>query len=59
MPSYGFRCPHCKALFTLRLPMKESGDPQTCPECDYPAERQLSAPLVRVYGGTPTHYPRS
>jgi hypothetical protein len=39
--------------------MKESAQPDTCPECDYPADRQITAPAVNVYGGTPIHHKRS
>jgi putative FmdB family regulatory protein len=39
MPLYEYYCEHCNGIFESLRPMRESGDPSPCPECDRDASR--------------------
>jgi putative FmdB family regulatory protein len=39
MPLYEYFCQPCDGIFEQLRPMRESGDPVPCPECDHDAKR--------------------
>lgn len=41
MPLYEYYCAHCHGVFELIRPVRESSDPQPCPECDGDARRLM------------------
>lgn len=58
MATYSYRCVACKNTFDVTKRMQEASRPETCPDCDYPAERVFTVPQGSVPGGTPTHHRR-
>lgn len=56
MPNYDFVCPGCKYAFERVVPSSETTT--ICPACGIRADRQVSAPLFSVQGGTPKFHTR-
>jgi len=46
MPTYQFQCLECFGKFDRFLKLSEYDQPQTCPSCNAPAQRQICAPAV-------------
>ena len=42
MAIYEYYCPKCNGYFELKRPMKESGEPATCPKCNEKSNRAIS-----------------
>lgn len=42
MPIYEYACASCGNQFEMMRPMSQSGDPASCPNCDSPADKQMS-----------------
>lgn len=41
MPLYEYYCAHCHGVFELIRPVRESSEPQPCPECSGDAKRMM------------------
>jgi len=46
MPTYEYRCADC-GDFTRYLPLARYNEEQHCPQCQLPARKMVSAPIVR------------
>ncbi|WP_043516361.1 MULTISPECIES: zinc ribbon domain-containing protein [unclassified Actinoplanes] len=51
MPRYDYRCRACGATFELNRPMREAGDPATCPHGHGDTVKLLSTVAVTGRGG--------
>lgn len=50
MPMYGFRCPACGSEFEVSRPMRDAGNPTTCPMDGAVSSRVFTA--TATIGGT-------
>ncbi len=46
MPMYGFRCPACQLEFEVSRPMKDAGNPASCPMDGRQSDRIFTAPVT-------------
>jgi putative FmdB family regulatory protein len=51
LPLYTYKCPPCDHTFDVLAKMSESSKEQECPNCNAPAQRQLTAPLGFQFKG--------
>jgi putative FmdB family regulatory protein len=49
MPIYEYRCPQCRVFEVIR-PMGGAADFESCPRCEQPARRKMSAPNLSRTG---------
>jgi putative FmdB family regulatory protein len=59
MPLYEYYCQDCDGVFELLRPVRQSSDPQPCPECDRDAKRMMPVDFAAftVRDGLPRRIP--